>query len=102
MDHSKMVKLINKKYVSVSEKDIPLRPVSIIDIEYIKAVVKYWNWKFLIYPKEGYSVSPEWEFEIEVSHKEFWGTFTMYEDEKITSMDLAIQRVKYFINNELQ
>ena len=93
---------------SISNENSAIEESPLMQVEYLKAVVYYKWWKFLIYPKTWYSVNEEMEFEIENSHKncgqrtlilgDVWSTEFQ---ERLMSMESAIQQVRKFITNQL-
>lgn len=93
---------------SISNENSSIEETPSMQVEYLKAVVYYRWWKFLIYPKTWYSVNEEMEFEVEISHKncgqwtlilgDVWSTDF---HERLLSMESAIQQVRKFITNEL-
>lgn len=93
---------------SISNENSSIEETPSMQVEYLKAVVYYKWWKFLIYPKTWYSVNEEMEFEVEISHKncgqwtlilgDVWSTEF---HERLLSMESAIQQVRKFITNEL-
>lgn len=94
---------------SISNENSAIEETPSMQVEYLKAVVYYKWWKFLIYPKTWYSVDEEMEFEIEISHKSC-GQWTLILGavwspnfhERLLSMESAIQQVRKFITNEIK
>lgn len=80
-------------------------------LEYTRATVEYKKRRFLI-SQRTCSVTPEWEYEIEVFCKWFWDndSFFLQKPKETTyiswntikTIDEALDLVKDFINNELQ